>query len=111
MMKKWVVGVMVAAALVLPAAVRGHGGHIHKIMGTLSGVQEKAVEVKTRDGKTVTVVLDAKTTVTRGKDKLDATALKVGERVSIDATQPKKDAVMTAQSIKLGTAPAVQAAK
>ena len=56
----------------------------------MASVQGNQVEVKTTDGKVVTVVFDAKTAVTRGKTKLDAAALKVGERVSVDYTQAKE---------------------
>jgi hypothetical protein len=50
------------------------------------------------------VVIDKKTTITRGKEKLDATALIAGERVSVDYMEQNK--TKTAHAIKLGTAPA-----
>ena len=46
----------------------------------------------------------AKTAITRGKAKSDATALKVGDRVSVEYVQVKD--VNTAKTIKLGEAPA-----
>ena len=92
-----IVGLIVA--LVAPAMA--HEGHVHKVLGTVASVQANHVEVKSTDGKVVAIVLDAKTAITRGKDKLDATALKVGERVSVDYTQAKT--VNTAKTIKLGT--------
>ena len=79
----------------------------HKVMGTVSSVKGSQVEVKTTDGKTVIVTLGAKTSITRGTAKLDATALKPGDRVSIDATQEKD--VMTAQVVKLGAVAPVAA--
>jgi hypothetical protein len=103
-MRKSIVVAALAGALLVPIAVRAHGGHTHKVMGTVASVQGTHVEVKTTDGKTVMVMLDAKTAITRGKDKLDAAALKVGERVSIDYMQ-EKDMNM-ARTVKLGTAPA-----
>jgi hypothetical protein len=39
--------------------------------------------------------------VTRGKEKLDATALKVGDRVSVEYMEAKK--MMMVYAIKLGT--------
>ena len=101
MTKRWIVGIVMLAALVLPGAARAHEGHVHKALGTIASVQGEHVAIKTTDGKTVSVVLDKKTTVTRGKDKLDATALKVGERVSVDYVEQNK--IMTAQAFKLGT--------
>ena len=97
-MKNWIVG-LVIALLVLPAAARAHEGHVHKALGTVASIQSRQIAVKTTDGKTLTVLLDAKTAITRGKVTLDATALKVGERVSVDYTEKKK--VFTAKAIKL----------
>jgi hypothetical protein len=53
------------------------------------------------------VMLDKKTAVTRGKEKLDATALNVGDRVSVEYMEAQK--MMMAHTIKLGTT--TQAAK
>ena len=95
-----------AVIVVLPfaAPVLAHEGHTHKVLGTVANVQANQIEVKGTDGKVLTIVFDAKTAITRGKDRLDATALKIGERVSVDYTQAKK--TNTAKTIKLGTAPA-----
>jgi hypothetical protein len=102
MTTRWIVGALMVAALALPGAVRAHEGHVHKALGTIASVQGEQVEIKTTDGKRVTVVVDKKTTVTRGKDKLDAAALKVGERVSVDYVEQNK--IMIAQGFKLATA-------
>jgi hypothetical protein len=104
MVRKWIVGVSLVAALCVPVVAWAHGGHTHKVMGTVSRVQGTQVEVKATDGKTVVVVLDAKTAITRGKTKLAASALKTGERVSIDYMTEKN--VNMAKAVKLGTAPA-----
>ena len=102
-------GVALVVASVLVAPVLAHEGHTHKVLGTVASVQASQIEVKGTDGKVLTIVFDAKTAITRGKDKLDATALKVGERVSVDYTQVKK--TNTAKAIKLGTAPTPAPAK
>jgi hypothetical protein len=60
--------------------------------------------VKTTDGKTVMVMLDAKTAITRGKTKLDAAAVKVGERVVAEGTEEKE--MIMAKTVKLGEAAA-----
>lgn len=104
MIRSWVVGMVLVVAFAAPVALRAHEGHTHKAMGTIEAVKDNRVDVKTTDGKLVTVVLNAKTAITRGKAKLDATALNVGERVSIDYTMAKN--VNTATAVKLGTAPA-----
>jgi hypothetical protein len=104
----WIVALVLAAALVLPVVAGAHEGHVHKALGTISVINGEHVEIKTTDGKNLTVMLDKKTTVTRGKEKLDATALKVGERISVDYMEQNK--MMMAQAIKLGTAPATATA-
>jgi hypothetical protein len=102
-MKKWMISLtMLALALVVPTIARAHQGHAHKVMGTVSSVQANHIEIKATDGKVVTVTLDQKTRITRGKTKLDATALKIGERVSVDYTQAKD--LNLATTVKLGTA-------
>ena len=108
-MRTWIITAALALALAIPVAVRAHEGHTHKVMGTVSSLKGDHLEVKTTDGKTVMVMLDKKTTITRGTAKLDSTALKAGERVSIDAVEEKE--MMMAQTIKLGTAPAAAAKK
>ena len=100
MSRKWVIGAILATALVIHVAARAHQGQAHKMMGTVSSVEGNHVVVKTTDGKTVMVMLDSKTTITRGKTKLDATALKVGERVVVEGTEDKD--MVTAKIVKLG---------
>lgn len=100
MNKHWIVVFALAGALVVPAVARAHGGHAHKVMGTVSSVDGSQVMVKTADGKTVMVMLDQKTTITRGKTKLDAAAVKVGDRVVAEG--PEEKARIMATTVKLG---------
>ena len=109
MRKNWIVAVAIAGALVLPVVARAHEGHTHKVMGTVASVDGTHVMVTTTDGKTVMVMLDKKTTVTRGKTKLDAAAVKVGERVVVEGTDQKN--MVTAKTIKLGETPAAAVKK
>lgn len=106
-MKNWIVAAVVMTALAIPAIGRAHEGHLHKVLGTIASVQGDHVEIKTNDGKSITVMLDKKTQVTRGKETLNATALKVGDRASVEYMEEKK--MMMAHAIKLGTT--TQAAK
>jgi len=100
-MKKWMIGLMmIALAVVAPAAARAHEGHAHKVMGTVASVDGKNVMVKTADGKTVMVMLDAKTKITQGKTKLEASALKVGDRVVAEGPEEKE--MITATTLKVG---------
>jgi len=111
-MKRAILATFAALVLsfTLSRVVQAHEGHTHKVMGTVSAINGEHVDVKQTDGKTVTVMLDKTTTITRGKEKLDATALKVGEKISVDAMQEKN--MMMAHAIKLATpAPAKAPAK
>jgi hypothetical protein len=109
-MKTWLItGLIIAAVLVVPAVSRAHEGHAHKVMGTISSVDGKNLMVKTTDGKTVMVMLDAKTKITQGKNKVDASALKVGERIVAEGPEEKE--IITATTVQLGTAPAAAAKK
>jgi hypothetical protein len=100
MNRNWIVAIALAGALVVPAVARAHEGHAHKVMGTVSSVDGNNVMVKTTDGKTVMVMLDKKTVVTRGKTKLDAAAVKVGDRMVAEGVE--ENAMIMAASVKLG---------
>ena len=101
MKRLWIVAVALLAALVLPAAARAHEGHPHKVIGTVTAIEAPHVMVKTTDGKTVMVMWDAKTKVTRGKAKVAIDELKVGDRVVAEGPE-EKDMVM-ATTIQLGS--------
>ena len=105
-MKRAVLATFVALVpwFALSHVVQAHEGHTHKVMGTVSAINGEHVDVKQTDGKTVTVMLSKETTITRGKEKLDASALKVGEKISVDAMQEKN--MMMAHAIKLAAPPA-----
>ena len=105
MNSQWFVALALASALVVPAVAGAHEGHAHKVMGTVSGVEGDHVMVKTADGKTVMVMLDKKTAVTRGKAKLDVAAVKVGERVVAEGPEEKE--MIMATTVKLGGVAAV----
>jgi hypothetical protein len=106
MTKTSIVAFILTTALVVSAVASAHEGHMHKALGTIASVQGEHVGIKTTDGKTMTVMLNKETTVTRGKTKLDATALKVGERVSVDYMEENK--MMMAHAIKLATTSAAR---
>ena len=109
-MNKWLVGLMMLTlAIAAPTAVRAHEGHAHKVMCTVSSVDGKNLMVKTADGKTVMVMLDAKTKITQGKNKVEASALKVGDRVVAEGPE-EKDMIMAA-TVKVGEATPTPTAK
>jgi hypothetical protein len=69
-------------------------------MGTVASIEGTNVMVKTADGKTVMVMLDAKTKITQGKNKVEPAALKVGDRVVAEGKEDK--GMITAATVKLG---------
>ncbi len=104
-MQKYSITALVLATLIaVPTLGWAHEGHAHKAMGTVSSVQGNNVMVKTTDGKTVMVMLDAKTKITNGKTKLDAAALKVGDRVVAEGPEEKE--MIMATSVRVGAASA-----
>ena len=94
-------GLVIALALAAPAALRAHAGHAHKVMGTVTARQDNRVDLKTPDGKSITVVLNAKTTFLRGKVKVDASAVKIGDRMVAEVAGEKD---MTAKAVTLSAA-------
>src|SRR5687768_12784784 len=100
MTTKWIIRAALAAFLLIPALARAHEGHAHKVMGTISSIDGFNWTVKTTDGKTVKVLLNGKTTLTRSKVRLNAAAVKVGDRVVVEGTEAK--ATITAKTIQLG---------
>ena len=106
---KWIAGSALMAALALPAVSLAHEGHSEKVMGTISSVQGNNLMVKTAAGMTVMVMLDSKTKITQGKTKVDASALKVGERVVAQGPEEKK--MIMATNVRLAAMPAKTAKK
>src|SRR4051812_14319324 len=106
MKKTWITIMAVVVTLAVPALARAHEGHEHKALGTVSAVNGNHVTVKTTDGKAIVLMLDDKTTVTRGKEKLEAKAVTVGERVSVAYMEENK--MLMAHEIKLATTPAAK---
>lgn len=104
-------GVALIAVLVTPATMWAHAGHAHKVLGTISAVSDTQLDVKTTDGTSVAVVLDAKTVYRQGKVRADAKMLKLGERVVVEAEQAPGAALMTAKSVTMAAPAPVTARK
>ena len=101
-------GTAVAAlvgVLLVPAVARAHGGHVHKVMGTVSAITPTQIEVTTTDGKTEVVLVNAKTVYEREKTKVNRSALLVGHRVVVEGTQADGAKAVTATTVRIGTAP------
>ena len=103
MKRTWFAGIALTVTLAVPGVSLAHEGHAHKVMGTVASIDGKNLMVKGTDGKTVMVMLDAKTKITRGKLKADATELKVGERIVAEGPEEKE--MIMATSVQLAVAP------
>jgi outer membrane lipoprotein SlyB len=97
-----------AAFLTVPAVSRAHEND-KTVMGNITKVDGMNLMVKGADGKEIMVMLDAKTKITQGKNKVDLKILKVGDRVV--ASGPEAKGMISAETVKLGVAPAAAAAK
>src|SRR5438132_12298056 len=103
MNKNWIVVIAVIGALIAPAVARAHEND-KTVMGTVSSITGNNLMVKTTDGKSVMVMMDAKTKITKGTTKLQASALKVGDRIV--AAGPEEKEMIMAETVKVGAAPA-----
>ena len=98
--------VVVLATVALAPWVLAHEGHAHKVMGTVAVIHENHLEVKDKDAKTSTFVLNDKTKILRGKTVVKATDIKEGDRVVVTATEDKGadgKTTMVATEVRLGT--------
>ena len=103
MNKTWIAVIALVAALIVPAVAHAHE-HDKTVMGTVSSIDGSNLMIKTADGKTLMVMMDAKTKITKGATKLEASALKVGDRVV--AAGPEEKNMIMAETVKVGDAPA-----
>jgi hypothetical protein len=108
MTKKVMAGLALIVALAFPAVGRAHEGHAHKVMGTVTARHDNQVELKTTDGKIVTVTLNEKTSFARGKQKVESAELKVGVRAVVEVVGEKD---MTAKVVTLAAPTPVTARK
>jgi hypothetical protein len=97
--------VTVLAFTALPAASAfAHDGHDHKLLGTVTALTAQQLVVRaTKDGTVSTIALTATTKITRGKAKVAAGDLRVGDRVVVNIGNGK--APLTAKAVQAGPAP------
>ena len=82
--------------------------HEQKFMGTVASIHEEHLEVKTTTGKSVMIMLDGNTKITRGKASAKPVDIKAGERIVV-VTRDGKDkagkSILVATRVMLATAP------
>lgn len=102
-MKRFLLALLAPLAL-FPLAAVAHEGHAHKVMGVVAAVDASHVEVKAKDGKTMSIALDAKTKVVRGKAAAAASDIAPGSRVVV--TMMEEGGAMKAMEVQLPEVPA-----
>ena len=96
----------VAAVVLFLAAftlVYPHGGHQH-VMGTVTTLDAKHLEVKMHDGKNVSVRLTDETKYFQGKKRVNGPKIEVGTRVVVDVVEVQGGGLI-AKEVRIGPAP------
>jgi outer membrane lipoprotein SlyB len=107
-MKTAIAAILFALVMMVPAVSSAHDND-KTVMGNITKVDGMNLMVKGADGKEIMVMMDAKTKVTQGAKKVDVKTLKVGDRVV--ASGPESQGMISAETVKLGAAPAAAAKK
>lgn len=84
------------------SVVRAHEGHTHTVMGVVWKVTPEQVEVRTKDGKTATILITDRTAISRGKTLAHLSDVVPGVRVVVEVGTGSKP--LTATRITLGVA-------
>jgi hypothetical protein len=86
-MQKYFFGAAAIAMFILfvVSAPRVSAHDEFRIIGSLTRVTEREIDVKQKDSKTVTIKMNKETLVTRDKKKVAAAELKKGRSVVVDA--------------------------
>ena len=74
-------------AVALTAGAWAHPKHEHKLMGIVTAVDEKNIEIETKDGEKVAIPLTPETSYKRGETVDQAADIEVGGRVVVFYTQ------------------------
>jgi hypothetical protein len=107
-MMKRNIALALALCLALVGPLLAHGDYTH-VMGTVAAMDATHVEVKTRAGKTVSVMLTGATKYTKGGAAAAASDMQVGQRVSVEAKHKGEN--LEASEVKLGVMPKPAPAK
>jgi hypothetical protein len=66
------------------AGVVAHDGHAHLVMGTITATDAKHIELRTPSGENLSIAVNAKTIVTRNKQKVGLSEVQKGGRAVVD---------------------------
>ncbi len=90
----------IAALTISVRAVDAHEGHAHTVMGSVTAVDTKHLELKTPSGEVLSIAITAKTTVVREKKKASLRDIQVGRRAVVDIGNGEDPLI--AREIKIG---------
>jgi hypothetical protein len=79
-----------------------------RIIGTLMKHESSKIDVKKREGNTVTIMLDKQTQITRDKKKVAASELRAGQSLVVDAYGDTEDDSL---AIEIRIVPPIQAGR
>ena len=77
--------ILAIVAMVALGAAQVFAHDEYRIIGTIAAMKNSHLEVKSREGKMVTIKVDGETLVYRDNKKVDATELRTGRYVVVDA--------------------------
>ena len=83
-MTRRIVALALAALIIGVHGAVAHDGHAHIVMGTVTAVDAKRLEMKTPSGEILSIAITAKTAVLRDKKKAAVREVQVGRRVVVD---------------------------
>lgn len=98
-MKPMAAALSLLAGLALSVGSAAHEGHSHRVMGFVKAVDAVHIEIETKEGKRISVLVNEETKYRRGKAAATAADVKVGERVVL--TLVGKEGKKIAQEVLL----------
>jgi hypothetical protein len=76
---------VLTAALLLVGAAYVSAHEEFRVIGTLTRISDAAVDVKNKEGKTISIRMDKQTVISRDKKKVPVGQLKTGQSLVVDA--------------------------
>lgn len=77
--------VVLVLMAVMFAAAQALAHEHFRVIGTITKFEKSEIDVKNKEGKTTSILVDKQTKITRDKKKVPMSALKVGQSVVVDA--------------------------
>jgi hypothetical protein len=88
---------LAAAVVMLLAATSARAHDEYRIIGTITGAETRQIQVKDRQGKTLSMKVDQGTLVMRDNKKVERTELKAGRFVVVDALGDSLDDLLAVE--------------